>query len=311
MLHVANNGYTFQDQLSVLPLYPLIIQTLAQGCHRLVGDGRWLTYISWLKLTAVIVNGVLFVIAADLLYSLSRRILQDEYLAYKAALFFCLNPASTFFSAPYPETMYSVFFFGAMLAIDDHLSLKSGVLLALASATRANGVINVGFVVYKSLTVVSTKTILFVRAKKEHGGQNGTQKDVRKPKIYDIFPDLALQAIIPGIANIILCFAPMVAFQWYAFTTFCDVKREAIHFPTTIIKVAKNQGFVLPGNLDQLPWCQNDPPLSYPWLRPEHWGLGFLTYRETKQLWQAAFTAPALGEYERFKRYACYEVANA
>ncbi|TRY77452.1 hypothetical protein TCAL_08012 [Tigriopus californicus] len=297
ILHVANNGYTFEDQLFVLPLYPLVIQSLAQGSHWLVGDGRWLTYISWLKLMAVMVNGVLFVLAADLLYSLSRRVLQDEYLAYKAALFFCLNPASTYFSAPYTETMYSVFSLGAMLAIDDHLSLKSGVLLALASGTRANGVINIGFVIYKSLTVVSTKTILFVRAKKEHGGPNATQTRVRKPKIYDIFPDLAMQAIIPGIANIILCFAPMVAFQWYAFTTFCDAKREEIHFPAALKNVARNQGYVFPGNLKELPWCQHDPPLSYPWLRPEHWGLGFLTYWEweTKQLWQAALAAPALG----------------
>ena len=52
---------------------------------------------SCLKLAGILVNLGCFVMAARALYDLSRRVLKDEYLAYKAAMYFCVNPASIFF----------------------------------------------------------------------------------------------------------------------------------------------------------------------------------------------------------------------
>jgi phosphatidylinositol glycan class V len=83
--------------------------------------------------------------------------------AYKAALLFCLNPASIFFSAPYSETFYALFSFSAFLTLEKGMGVWSGIFLALASSTRANGLINLGFVVYKSMKVVATQSIIYVR----------------------------------------------------------------------------------------------------------------------------------------------------
>ena len=60
-------------------------------------DYGLLHFYSTLKLAGILVNMACFILAALSLYELSRRVIRDEYLAYKAALYFCLNPASIFF----------------------------------------------------------------------------------------------------------------------------------------------------------------------------------------------------------------------
>ena len=72
-------------------------------------------YSSSLRLSAVLVNVAAFVAAALALYELSRRVLKDERLAYKSALYFCVSPASIFFSAAYTESFHAALSFAAML----------------------------------------------------------------------------------------------------------------------------------------------------------------------------------------------------
>ena len=74
-------------------------------------------YSSSLRLSAVLVNVAAFVAAALALYELSRRVLKDERLAYKSALYFCVSPASIFFSAAYTESLHAALSFAAMLKV--------------------------------------------------------------------------------------------------------------------------------------------------------------------------------------------------
>ena len=74
-------------------------------------------YSSSLRLSAVLVNVATFVAAALALYELSRRVLKDERLAYKSALYFCVSPASIFFSAAYTESLHAALSFAAMLKV--------------------------------------------------------------------------------------------------------------------------------------------------------------------------------------------------
>ena len=141
----------------------------------------FINFFSLIKISAVILSNLFFIIALDQLYELSRKVLKDEYLgdhnlliqsiycqfnlisAYKAALFFSINPASIFFSAPYSESLNAMLTFSALSRFTKGFSAKSCIAVSLASATRANSILNAGFVVYNSLKIVATEMILFVR----------------------------------------------------------------------------------------------------------------------------------------------------
>ena len=99
-------------------------------------------FTSALKVSAILVNIGAFVFAAIVLYDLSRRgrleiflqievyifhvaqkyvvifylsVLNDEYLSYKAVIYFCFNPASIFFTAAYSESFHAAVSFYIML----------------------------------------------------------------------------------------------------------------------------------------------------------------------------------------------------
>ena len=294
-LHVANNGYTFEHSLAFFPLYPLLVQTLARTANWFIADLDVMTYPALLKICAVYINFILFVIAADVVYTLSRRVLRDEYLAYKSALFFCLNPASVFFTAPYSETTFALFSFWSMLILERGMSINGGMFLALASAARANGVVNVGFVIYNSMKTVATETILYVRAKKKLSTTK-KNKDAKPPKDYDpwqLLNNVVGLAVFPGMVNLILGLAPFAAFQWYCYTTFCQSdSKQLLKFPDSISAAAEKHGYVMPGN-DTFPsWCQNDPPIAYSFIQQHYWKVGPFNYWETKQLPQFVLAAP-------------------
>ena len=100
-LHIANNGYTYENTLAFFPGYPALVRIAAEILHWLQVEYGFISFITALKLSAILVNMALFTSAALALYDLSWRLFRDEYLAYKSVLFFCLNPASIFFSATY------------------------------------------------------------------------------------------------------------------------------------------------------------------------------------------------------------------
>ena len=202
-------------------------------------------------------NFILFLCAADVLYRLSRLVLKDEYLAYKSALLFCVNPASVFFSAPYSESLFALATFSALLALEagGEMGLASGVFLGLATAARSNGLVNAGFVLYKSMKIVATQTILFVRAKKKHATRKVTERPTPGPQPAAMVWQIARTAILPGMLNLILCLGPFAAYQWYVFATFCKLRAAEVVLPSVIVNAAERNGYVLPGAENKPEWC--------------------------------------------------------
>ena len=86
------------------------------------------------------------------LYSLSRRVLKDEYLAYKSVLLFCLTPTAVFFSGGHVEACLAASTFAAMLILErSGLGMVSGLLLAICTSLHASGLLHLGLVLHRSM----------------------------------------------------------------------------------------------------------------------------------------------------------------
>ena len=256
-------------------------------------------FFSLVKLSGVLLSNIFFILALDELYDLSRRILKDEYLAYKAALFFAINPASIFFSAPYSESLNAFLTFYALSKFTKSFSAKSCVAVSLASATRSNSILNIGFVVYHSLKIVAMETIMFVRTKK-------IAKD--KAEVSTTIANILGDALMPGLFNLVGCVVSFIAYQYFCFANFCRVtkNKQGIDECNIIDSLASSSADVAAyiveygrANLlkvvgdDPSEWCEYERPLAYGYIQRAYWNNGFLNYWETKQIPNFLLALPA------------------
>ena len=148
-VHIAEYGYTHENTLAFFPLYPLLVRLIGNILH--IPLQLFLNYHSTIILSAVLLNFYLFIKTAEIFYRLSREVLRDEVLAYRAAILFCFNPASIFFSAPYSETVFAFCTFSALLNYEHGGGWSAPAHFGLAGAARSNGIVNIGFVLYHKL----------------------------------------------------------------------------------------------------------------------------------------------------------------
>jgi len=284
-LHIAHHGYTFETNLAFFPLYPLLVRTLASLLFWVQSDYMLISSVTTIKIAAVILSNGFFILATEAIYDLSRKVLKDEYLAYKSALFFAINPASIFFSAPYSESLNALLTFFTMTKLAKAFSTKTCISIALASATRANSVLNAGFVVYNSLKIVATETIIFVRTKK-------LAKE--KAEISTTIANILGDALIPGLFNLVGCVGSFVVFQYFCFTNFCRVtKKNPVDVEDYVVEYGRSNLLKVVGD-DPSAWCQDEPPMAYGYIQKVYWGNGFLQYWEAKQLPNFLLAIPAL-----------------
>jgi len=283
-LHIAQHGYTYETNLAFFPLYPLCVRSLASALHWCQSDYQFIGFMSLVKISGVLLSNLFFILALDQMYDLSRRVLKDEYLAYKAALFFAINPASIFFSAPYSESLNALLTFYALTRFTKSFSAKSCVAVSLASATRANSILNLGFVVYHSLKTVAVETILFVRTKK-------VAKE--KAEVSTTIANILGDAIVPGMFNLVGCVVSFIAYQYFCFTNFCRVtKNKQAELSSFIVDYGRNNLLKVVGD-EPSEWCQYEPPMAYSYIQKVYWNNGFLNYWDAKQLPNFVLAFPA------------------
>lgn len=148
-IHIAQYGYSHENTLVFFPFFPMLVRGIGTVIH--LPLQFILNYHSCLLLTAIVLNFILFVKSAVVIFRLGKEVLRHEALAYKAALLFCINPASIFFSAPYSESLYSFLVFSALLRAENKSSALISFPFGLASAVRSNGLVNVGFLIHRKL----------------------------------------------------------------------------------------------------------------------------------------------------------------
>ncbi|CAH0399485.1 unnamed protein product [Chilo suppressalis] len=282
-IHIAQYGYTYENCLAFFPLFPMLVRYCAYGLCSLVGS--LINFHSSLLISATVLNLLIFVKSADILHRLSLRIFRSECKAYKAAVLYCVNPASIFFSAPYSEALFAWMTFYTLLKCTDNETLRfaniditSGLPAGFTMMTRSNGSINLGFILYTSFKNVIERTIPEIVYK------------YKTLKHRLMLPFLLLPLLTSCVAlflSIVIALLPFLLVQVYNYFKYC------IPNDHNLPEFLYNSEYVLPGSAES-PWCNYSLPLSYSYIQSHYWDVGFLKYYQLKQIPNFTLAAPIL-----------------
>lgn len=142
-IYIAGHGYTFLQSMAFFPLYPMLMWFV--GRVALFPLNIVLADRSLFLLSGTLVNLCVFPFATVALYLLTLFVTDNQQFSILTILLFCVNPASVFMSAVYAESLFAFCVFAGLCLLTQHRSWSASVLFSLASATRSNGIILVGF----------------------------------------------------------------------------------------------------------------------------------------------------------------------
>jgi GPI mannosyltransferase 2 len=270
-LHIAEHGYSYENTLAFFPLFPLSVRVVANSL--LLPLQYCASYANVLLVSAVLVNFLSFVLSATTLYQLSKQLLCNDALAYRAVQLYCVNPASIFFSAAYSEPMYALLAWQGMLAIERNRQLFAACCFALSGAVRSNGLINIGFVLYWLLRKLCARI-----------GERG------KTSVSGLCIGLCLDMFFAAFYTVI-CLVPFIIFQYFAFTVYCNPAASYRDLPTDVRRYGTEQGYKMPYS-GLSAWCHFAVPFSYSYVQSTHWNVGVFKYYELKQLPNFALATP-------------------
>lgn len=248
-LHIYRYGYTYENTLAFFPLFPSVVNLLASFVP---GHSNTLFLV-----IGIVLNNVIFVFAALVLFDLTMRIYDNVLMSYNSTVLFCINPASIFFSAPYSESLFAfTTFYGMYYVLREHI-WKSTFFFSFSVLNRSNGLLNAGFLLYAFI-----------------------QSAVRKRKI--LFKSLV------GTCFIFACFG---SFQVYGYYKFCTL--QEYKFDPEVIDYASVNNLITPSNNSLPPWCGVRLPYSY--IQEKYWkNIGFLSYFQFKQIPNFLLASPCI-----------------
>jgi phosphatidylinositol glycan class V len=188
MRHIALYGYTHEQTHAFFPFFPRCVlaplSTLFHADPVLVG---------------VLVNNFLFFpLAAFYLYRLSLVLSDSDHWARRAALAFCLTPASVFFSAPYTECCFALCSFVGMYALITQSKLTAFAAFLVAAAVRSNGVLYGGFFLW--------------------------------PHVYELlrYRRVVWRQLPFDLLAVAGLFAPTIAMEWYGRSLYCVANASSV-----------------------------------------------------------------------------------
>uniref|UniRef100_A0A1B6DKS1 GPI mannosyltransferase 2 n=1 Tax=Clastoptera arizonana TaxID=38151 RepID=A0A1B6DKS1_9HEMI len=247
-LHISQHGYSYENTLAFFPLYPLLIKLFASILYFILSS--FISFYSSIVVSAFLINLVFFIKSSVILYDITLLIFKNKEIAYKTAVFYCLNPATIFFTAFYSESCFTYFtFFGMLLLFKKRALISASICFGLSCATRSNGILNIGFLLHFTL-----------------------QK---------YFLSRFLKCIVTLPFLFIISMLPFMAFQVFAFYTYCYANQGI--FPDHVKQYGLSKGFLFPGETFPV-WCNFSLPLSYSYIQDHYWNVGFLKYYQLKQI---------------------------
>ncbi|KAK6174326.1 hypothetical protein SNE40_017628 [Patella caerulea] len=276
--HVADYGYSYENTLAFFPLFPLLTRLIG---NTILLPLQWLmSYPSVLMLSAFLLNNFLFIKSAQIFLKLGRKVLNEEQLAYKAAVIFCFNPASVFFSAPYSETLYCFLLLTCLHTITTESPIVSAFFVGLAALARSNGLVVFGFILHYLLKEYLKEMQMNSKAR-----LNSTDSRIIN-FVITVFTTAKLIFVS------LLSFLPFLLYQYYSYILFCE-NEPSSKLPNHIALYGRSRGYHLLGDAPS-PWCYDVIPLSYSYVQKHHWNVGFLAYYEINQIPNFLLAAPII-----------------
>ncbi|XP_012261761.2 GPI mannosyltransferase 2 [Athalia rosae] len=277
-IHIAKYGYTYENTLAFSPLYPIAVRCVAKILTIILPI---LNRHSLTMIVATLINFVCFIKSATIFFDLSKNVLKDTALAYKAAILYCVNPASIFFTAFYSEAMFAYLSFNVMLAYTEDNAFIY-LPIALSTLVRSNGLINMGFPLYSLIRGVLK--IVLPRVSKNFQNQ---PRESSLP-----YGCASILSAIAWFLNIVfLSIIPYVLLQLYNYSLFC--LGNEMQMPIPVRDYGLEKGFLLAGTTNP-PWCEDQIPTAYSYVQKKYWDVGLLQYYNVKQIPNFLLASPIL-----------------
>ncbi|GFP90646.1 GPI mannosyltransferase 2 [Phtheirospermum japonicum] len=193
---IAECGYEYEQTYAFLPLLPLCLSLLSKTVFAplvpVIG------FRAVLGLSGYVLNNLAFVFASLYLYRLSVIVLKDKEVALRASVLFCFNPASIFYSSIYSESLYALLSFGGLYYFMSGTNFCATFWFALSGCARSNGVLNAGYICFRSMQQVNEA---FISRKRSY---------LRMMKV-----------LFVGALCSVCIFAPFISFQAYGYFKLC------------------------------------------------------------------------------------------
>ena len=196
-LFIAEHGYTYEQFLAFFPLYPLLMRFIASTF--LTPLQLFLPMRSVLLISGILITSFMFILATISLFQLTQKLTRNTSLAIVASILFCINPASVFMSSVYTESLFAFLSFAGMLAIAESKPTIATISFSLATATRSNGIVAAGFLVYFHL-----RKVLF---------------HIRNTKTLCL--KFSVQHLLLMAVHILIIVSPFIFIQMYGYYKFC------------------------------------------------------------------------------------------
>lgn len=193
LISISEQGYLYEQATAFFPLFPFLSRLLADSVFLPV---RWLCNLQLrltILLSAFILNLILHTATVVALYHMVYLVSHKRKLSLISSVLFCFSPASIFMSVMYTEMLFAFCtFYGLWLLLAGQHWMASA-LFAFSCATRSNGIVNCGFIVYFGLL----------------------------SKLRQQMPRETLWNLLTTVGQCLLACLPFVVFQTYGYLVYC------------------------------------------------------------------------------------------
>lgn len=120
---IAQVGYEYEHSHAFFPLFPLLMRGLSTLLTPVL-EGSW-SNEEIVMLSGLLISNTCTVAAAYWLFQLGVLVLKNQRLAFRAAIIFCISPASIFLTAIYSESLTCALTFAGMYFFERHRILQT------------------------------------------------------------------------------------------------------------------------------------------------------------------------------------------